>query len=100
MPSRLEFELRLPDDFDEGLWATKGYFRDAELAFRNQVYRLAFYDPVRLGQDAAAEVENGDFFFEKNLVVVGLVERRNLEAAARWLVDTGQVQGLVAETLG
>jgi hypothetical protein len=97
MSSRLEFELRLPDDFEQALWSTKGYFPGAELVVKNKAYRLTFYDPIRLGQDAIAEVENGTFFFEKNLIVVEKVERQNLEAAVRWLVDTGQVNRLVAE---
>lgn len=95
---RVEFKLRLPSDFDESLWASKGYVRDVELSVGDQVYRLTFYDPIRLAQDAAAETESGDFFFEQNLVVVAAVERDILYAAARWLVDTGQVHGLVAET--
>lgn len=95
MPSRLEYELRLPDDFDEALWTSKGFCPDVELLFENKAYRLMFYDPVRLGQDSADEVENGSFFFEKNLVVVKRVDLENLKAAAHWLVETGQVKGLV-----
>lgn len=98
MSSGLEFELRLPDDFEDALWTSKGYCPDAELFVANSTYRLMFYDPIRLSQDANDEIKIGDFFFQKNLIVVKQVDRQSLVAAARWLVETGQVKDLVEET--
>ena len=97
MPSGLEFELYLPDDFEDALWTSKGYCPDAKLVVAKSTYRLMFYDPVRLSQDATDEIKSGDFFFERNLIVVKQVDRQSLEAAARWLVETGQVKSLVEE---
>lgn len=97
MPSGIEFELRLPDEFEDALWTSKGYCPDVELVVGRSTYRLMFYDPVRLSQDATDEIKSGDFFFEKNLIVVKQVDRRSLEAAVRWLVETGQLKSLVEE---
>ncbi len=88
-------ELRLPDDFDDGLWDAKGYFRGAELVHMGRIYALTFYDPVRLAQDIEADLENSGLFFEENLVVVRTVNRRSLEVAVNKLVGTGRVHQLL-----
>lgn len=84
--------LRLPADFDDGLWTAKGYCPNVELCVDGKIYRLTFYEPVRLAQDATAEVEGGKIFFEENLVVVEAITRSSIENAARWLVKTNQIR--------
>lgn len=86
------WELRLPH-FDDEPWDAKGFFR-AQLAYKNRIYALTFYDPVRLSQDVETELEIAAFFFEENLIVVREIKREVLESAARTLVETGQVDRL------
>jgi hypothetical protein len=61
------------------------------------MYRLAFYDPVRLGQDVEEELQHGGFFFEPNLVVVPSITRQNMEKATAQLVNQAGLGLLVAE---
>lgn len=88
-------ELRLPNDFDEGLWESKGFLPKAELLIDGRRFYVNFYDPVRLSQDAAAATEGGKIFFEENLIVVERISRPVLDAAADWLVRTGGLTRLV-----
>ena len=96
MIARLKFDLHLPADFEDSYALEKGYYSGARLSFGGRTYSLTFYDPVRLAQDVSAEQEHGAIFFEPNLVVVERVDRKRIEAAALWLVQTGQVK-LLAE---
>ena len=92
MNQTASWELRLPY-FDDEPWDAKGFFR-AQLAYRDRIYALMFYDPVRLAQDVKTELEIASFFFEENLIVVREIKREVLESVARTLVETGQVDRL------
>lgn len=91
-----EFELRLPPDFDDGLWDSKGYFEGAELVVQGDEYRLVFYDPVRLMQDAQAEVESVGFFFEPNLIVVESIRPDLMRKAVERIIRNGSLNKLVS----
>ncbi|MFF0868451.1 hypothetical protein ACFYUV_42305 [Nonomuraea sp. NPDC003560] len=68
----------------------KGWFSDVLIEREGQLYRPAFYDPIRLGQEIAEEMARGaGFFREANLVVVDRVTRAYMEAAISALIDNG-----------
>lgn len=90
-----EFELRLPPDFEDGLWDSKGYFEGAELVVEGKEYRLVFYNPVRLMQDAQEEVASVGSFFEPNLIVVESVKRDNMRKAVERIIKRRDVKKLV-----
>jgi hypothetical protein len=93
------FSLVLPADFDEYGWEVeaKGWFSEARMTVSGKHYRLTFYDPVRLAQEIQGDLQEGNVFFEANLVVVPAVTKSNMERAAALLVQSGQVASLVAE---
>jgi hypothetical protein len=95
------FELIFPDyysdTFDETEVEVKGWFSGAKLSVDGNHYTLNFYDPVRLGQTVADDLQERRVFFEPNLVVVKSVTRANMQQAAQALVQSGQVASLIAE---
>jgi len=95
------FTFILPDDFDDCEWeaTAKGWCPGARLIVLGKSYCLTFYDAVRLGQTIQSELEGGRSFFEPNLVVVRAVTRAEMERAAEWLVQSGQVAFLVEQSL-
>ena len=64
---------------------------------REAIYRLNFYDAVRLGQEIASELENGVVFFEPNLVVVRSVTEEEMERAVGQLVRSSWVASLTPD---
>jgi hypothetical protein len=93
------YSFVLPSDFLEYEWevTAKGYFSEALLTVAEKQYRLNFYDATRIGQEISSELENGNVFFEPNLVVVRSVTRTEMEQAAEQLVRFGLLAGLVSE---
>jgi hypothetical protein len=51
---------------------------------------------VKTCQDIESELDHAGSFFEPNLVIIQSVTRANMERAAAFLVETGQVASLVA----
>jgi hypothetical protein len=94
-----QFSLGLPADFTDYEWQleSKGCFFGAWMIAGGKRYRLNFYDPVRLGQEIEDELNRGNVFFERNLVIVQSVTRANMERAAAYLVESGQATSLVEE---
>ena len=93
------FLFVLPSDFADYEWEviSKGCFSEAWMTVSGKHYRLNFYDAVRLGQEIESGLENGEVFFEPNLVVVRSVTRANMERAAEQLVQSGQIASLMPE---
>src|SRR5215510_4449472 len=93
------YSLILPEDFDEYEWevTSKGWFGNALLNFSGRVFRLRFFDPVRLSQEIEDELKRGQAFFEPNLIVVRSVTRSEMDRAAELLVRSGQTSSLVSE---
>lgn len=89
--------LHLPDGFDDLLTEAKGWFPDARLESEGRIYRLTFYDPVRLAQEIESDLERGGFFLERNLVIVPRVERKCLNIAVKQLIEAGGLAALKAE---
>ena len=49
------------------------------IRINQRAHTLTFYDPVRLQQDIAAELELGTPFYEANLVVLPSLTHANIE---------------------
>lgn len=92
------FTLLLPDDFDAFApeIEAKGWYPEAVVVFDGRRFVLNVYDPIRLAQDVAAEIANGGFFFEPNLIVMPTVTRDAIERAMRTIVSRGQLKNFVA----
>lgn len=88
--------LVLPENFDDYAWEveSKGVFWDVHLRYRGREYPLTFYDPQRLAQDVADQLEEGPLFFERNIVVVRKVTREAMVLAAQELARNRQIDGL------
>ena len=73
----------LPSDFADYEWevTAKGCFSEARITVPGKQYRLNFYDAARLGPEIESELENGDAFFEPDLVIVRSVTRTEMERA-------------------
>ena len=50
-----------------------------DVRINQQAHTFTFYDPIRLQQDIAAELELGTSFYETNLVVLPSVTPANIE---------------------
>lgn len=94
-----QYTLEFPDWYDQeaAVIEAKGWFGEAMLRASGKSFQLVFYDPVRLSQEIADDVGRGQFFFEKNLVVVGALTRAKMEQAVAALVANGSLSMLVAE---
>ncbi|WP_369275913.1 hypothetical protein AB5J55_43680 [Streptomyces sp. R11] len=77
------YEVRFPDYLTgyELETEAKGCLVGVQVVSPLAVYDLTIYDPVRLGQDVAAEVESDGYFTETNLVVVPRVTREDITRA-------------------
>ncbi len=93
------FSFELPADFADYEWEVevKGWFSEATMVVSGKRYRLNFYDAVRLGQSIEGELQNGDYFFEPNLVVVKSVTGSNMRQAAELLAKSDVTKFLVPE---
>ncbi|MGV8991377.1 MAG: hypothetical protein ACOH1Q_08255 [Thiobacillus sp.] len=93
------FSFALPSDFTDYEWevAAKGYFSEARMTVSGKLYRLNFYDAVRLSQEISSDLDSSGVFFEPNLVIVRSVTRSDMERAAELLVQSGQVASLTPE---
>jgi len=94
-----KFFLLLPENFCDHEWEieSKGWYQGAILMTGGKKYQLTFYDPVRLNEDIQYDIENQCVFFEKNLVVISVVNKKNMEMALEFLMETGQVKILIPE---
>jgi hypothetical protein len=96
MPMEEHPLLVLPEDFDDYAWEveSKGVFWDVLMRYGGREYRLTFYEPQRLAQDVADQLEESPLFFERNLVVVRKVTREAMELAVQELVRERRIDGL------
>lgn len=94
-----DYDLTLPEDFDEYEWevTAKGCFSEAFLMVSGTSYRLNFYDPIRLQQEIEDALESGVMFYEPNLLVIKAVVKAKINDAVELLVRSGQVRLLLPE---
>lgn len=90
----VKFQLELPNDFDDYAWEieSKGWFQ-AIAEFNGVQYQIVFYDQGRLSQDIEESLVDEPMFFERNLVVLKLVNRQHMENATEYLANTGKYEG-------
>jgi hypothetical protein len=86
-----DYELQFPYYLDgyELDTEAKGYLTEARILAGGDVYTLTVYDPVRLSQDAEAEVPAHGYLAVANLLVVPRVTRDEITKAVRLLADSG-----------
>ena len=82
-----EPELVLPDDFDDYAWEVeaKGCLLDATVRWSGYDFVVSFYDPVRLAQTIASDLEQSSQTAFDRLVVLSHLTREGVCAAARAL---------------
>lgn len=75
-------ELVLPPDFGDYAWEVeaKGYF-DAAVRVDDSLISVSFFDPVRLQQEIADDIEEGRSFTTKRLLVIERVTVDNMQSA-------------------
>jgi hypothetical protein len=96
-----EYSLYFPVGFEdyESEYESKGWLHAATLVVSGQRYVLSFYDPARLHQEIADELEKQVVFAEPNLLVVPSVTRENIEKAVDFLVRSGNLGWLTPRSL-
>jgi hypothetical protein len=83
----------LPSDFDDHVWEIEanGWFAAASVEFDGLVTDFSFYDPSRIMQDIELALSTNRIFFEKNIVVVTIVNRDSIEASVKFLYESGEL---------
>lgn len=91
------YTLRWPVEFEEYSWEieSKGWFAGLEVVIDGKTLRPVFYDPVRLSQDVAAEVDKDGVFAEQCLIVVKKVTHELMENAIADLARSGALRKFV-----
>lgn len=76
-------KLILPDDFADYAWEVqaKGFFWLGVVSVGDASFEVTFYEPVRLAQDIAAELESDRLFVAKRLLVVPEVTLQHMTDA-------------------
>jgi hypothetical protein len=84
----MSYNILWDEDFDDYEWmyAAKGWCGITVWVDEEEI-SLIFYDPVRLLQEVNDELKRIAFFRENNLVVVEVVNRKNIEAAFAKMFD-------------
>ncbi|MDZ4150890.1 hypothetical protein [Methylicorpusculum sp.] len=93
----VDYQLIFPDDFDDYSWEveSKGWFNGAIAIFEGVHYSVVFYDPIRLAQEIEDELKETPAFFENNLIVVNVVNRRHMEKAIEVIAHTEKYKDMV-----
>lgn len=88
--------LVLPEDFEDYAWEieSKGVFWDVRLRYGGREYPLTFYEPRRLAQDVADQLEERPIFFERNIVVVRKITRAAMDLAVQELIRERRIDEL------
>ncbi len=75
--------LSLPADFQDYAWEVeaKGVFWGASVCLGDRVVAVTFYDPVRLSQDIAEELEQCHFMGLHRVLVVPCVNEEQMRMA-------------------
>jgi hypothetical protein len=79
--------LALPDDFDDYAWEVeaKGVFWDARITTDGEALAVVFYDPARLAQDVAEELDHEGICALRRVIVIPRLTREAMVDAARRL---------------
>lgn len=90
----MTYRVILPDNFDEYAWEieAKGWLDSAYVETDGRKVELTIYDPTRLRQDVEEALSSGGPFFEKNVLVVSIVNRDSIEASVKSLCESGELR--------
>ncbi len=78
------------DSYSEYEIECKGWLPGVELMLNDQIYQLTFYDPVRLAQDLADDIQSGKIaIVEKGLMVIPSITKENIIRAINQAVEEG-----------
>jgi hypothetical protein len=85
------YEIEFPKGFDEFEWEVeaKGWLQGVVVTIERRRYRVTFYDPTRLAQDIADELQEKSVYLESNVLVVPSVTRAHMEKAVETVVKAG-----------
>ncbi|ANM30465.1 hypothetical protein ABI59_14135 [Acidobacteria bacterium Mor1] len=100
MPGPREFRVEFPVFFEECDWQTieaKGWLTGVVVVARDRRSTVTFYEPVRLGQTIEDDLSTDAIFFERNLIVLPSVTRRNMEAALDRMAIRNELWDLVPD---
>lgn len=84
-----DYSLVLPGHFKEDAWLieAKGWLAGVTIEVGDERFRLEFYDPVRLAQTVADELDQGGLIVLAHVIVVPRVTLAAIEAAVQGLAD-------------
>jgi hypothetical protein len=82
-----KYTFELPGYFDDDAAEieAKGYFGPVSVVSSDDVFKLYFYDAVRLQQEISDALRSAPYFAEPGLVVVTAVTRAQIESAIEYL---------------
>jgi hypothetical protein len=92
MSEPVEYTLSFPDDFDDYEWDVlqKGWTGVIRAVTAAAAYDLVFFTPLRVADEAAFVLAQGETFWnEENLVVIAEVDRAHITAAVAGLARQG-----------
>jgi hypothetical protein len=94
-----QYNLRIPDNFLEYEWEViaKGWFADVLVNVAEKNYKLQFYDSIRLAQEVTDALAENSFFYGVNVVVVSVVDLRNIQDAVKSIVEEGLIYSMLVE---
>ena len=91
--------IEYPPGFDDYAWEieAKGWLGNIVAIIQGTRYTLNVFDATRLAQEIHHDLQVGHMFVERNLVVVGSVNRASIESALEEIVHKGRVGDLQAD---
>lgn len=89
--------VSLPDDFEDASATAKGWCSGVKVKDGSATYSVTFYDPVRLAQDVEADLGEGIFFSERNLIVIARLDRRSIVETIEEMYRDGLSKYLLAD---
>jgi hypothetical protein len=89
----MTYSVILPSDFDEYGWEVekRGWFDSISVESDGLLINLSFYDPARLKQEIEDAISGNRIFFERNITVVSVANRDSIEAAVKFLYESGEL---------
>lgn len=91
-------QITFPDGFEEIEWEIqkKGWLADVAVDTGPATYILEFFDVDRFKQEIDDELVRAPAYAPKNVVVVNVVNRAEIEAAIEYLASSGTLATMKA----
>lgn len=93
------YNIIFPKNIEDYEWelSSKGYFSETEFIHEDRIYKISFYDPVRLSQEIEDALLKGEAFLDKNTVVIQEVSMVNMKRAIEEIISSKKLDYLVPE---